>query len=252
MIFQGATGVGKSSLANVLMGRDKNYEGLGFEDGCFKVFGLQTGQTSVTKKTCQDQGHFLGNMSAPKFTIVDTPGFGNNLVEEERTIESLVNVLRDEIKFVHTFIIAFKQQDNRMTYSLRSMIGLMQKMFGDEFWDNAILAATHWNYHPKNSQLRSQSIPPITEKWWSEQFNDLFAAEYGLQRKIPAVFIDTYYDKYNSVEKQKFEENTQELWNFARTRNPFECKDIILALTEIRQLHTEIHDLQTDKENKLK
>jgi septin family protein len=44
------------------------------------------------------------------FTVIDTPGFGNNLIEEERTIESLVNVLRDEIKFVHAFIIAFKQQ----------------------------------------------------------------------------------------------------------------------------------------------
>jgi predicted GTPase len=53
--FQGATGVGKSSLANVLLGRDKNYEGHGFDDGCFKVFGLQTGDSSVTKKTCQDQ-----------------------------------------------------------------------------------------------------------------------------------------------------------------------------------------------------
>ena len=44
-------------------------------------------------------------------------------MEEERTIESLVRVLRDEIKFVHAFVIAFKQQDNRMTHSLRSMIG---------------------------------------------------------------------------------------------------------------------------------
>ena len=61
------------------MGRDKNYEGLGFEDGCFKVFGLQTNETSVTKKTCQDQGHFLGNESYPRFTIIDTPGNNKKL-----------------------------------------------------------------------------------------------------------------------------------------------------------------------------
>ena len=73
----------------------------------------------VTKKTCHDEGHFLGNMSRPIFTVIDTPGFGNNLVEEEKTIESLVDVLKDEIKYVHAFVIAFKQQDNRMTHSLR-------------------------------------------------------------------------------------------------------------------------------------
>ncbi len=37
-------------------------------------------------------------------------GFGNNLVEEEKTIESLVNMLKDEIKFIHAFVICFKQQ----------------------------------------------------------------------------------------------------------------------------------------------
>ena len=51
----------------------------------------------------------------------------------------LVNMLKDEIKFIHAFVIAFKQSDNRMTASLRSMIGLFQKMFGDRFWKNAML-----------------------------------------------------------------------------------------------------------------
>jgi hypothetical protein len=62
------------------MGRDKNYDGRGFDSGCFKVYGLNHGESSVTKKTCQDQGHFLGNLSNPIFTVIDTPGFGNNLV----------------------------------------------------------------------------------------------------------------------------------------------------------------------------
>ena len=119
IFFIGATGVGKSSLGNVLLGRDKNFNGIGFDHGCFKVFGLGHDQTSVTKNTCHDTGHYLGNITKPIFTVVDTPGFGNDLVEEEATIDSLVNVLKDEIKYVHAFIICFKQSDNRMTHSLR-------------------------------------------------------------------------------------------------------------------------------------
>ena len=106
-----------------------------------------------------------------RFTVVDTPGFGDRLIEEEKTIESLVQVttiiieciisinfgreahpsfvfichlilfqtLRDEIKYINVFVIAFKETDKRMTFALRSMISLFKKMFGDRFWDNAIL-----------------------------------------------------------------------------------------------------------------
>ena len=52
-------------------------------------------------------------------------------------------MLKDEIKFIHAFVISFKQSDNRMTASLRSMIGLFQKMFGDRFWKNAMLGKTN-------------------------------------------------------------------------------------------------------------
>ena len=78
--------------------------------------------------------------------IASISGFGDALEKEEEHIENLVAALRDKIRYVHAFVIAFKQQDNRMTKSLRSMIGLFQKMFGDSFWENAILEATHWNY----------------------------------------------------------------------------------------------------------
>ena len=93
--------------------------------------------------------------------IVSISGFGDALEKEEEHIENLVAALRDKIRYVHAFVIAFKQQDNRMTKSLRSMIGLFQKMFGDSFWENAILEATHWNYGNRVSfynQARSLSI----------------------------------------------------------------------------------------------
>ena len=143
IVILGATGVGKSSLANTLLGRDKNHFGDSFGGGCFQV---GAGLDSITKETCADQGFWLGNNTAPMVTVIDTPGFGDRLVEEEKTIENLVTTLRDEIQHVHVFVIAFKQTDNRMTYSLRSMISLFEKMFGKKFWDNAILEATHWNH----------------------------------------------------------------------------------------------------------
>ena len=128
--------MGKSSLANVLIGRDKTYEGHGFKDGCFNV---STGLDSVTKKTCADVGYWMGDSNSLQVTVIDTPGFGDRLLAEEKTIENLVTTLRDQIQYVHVFIIAFKQNDNRMTNSLRSMISLFEKMFGKKFWDNAIL-----------------------------------------------------------------------------------------------------------------
>ena len=69
------------------------------------------------------------------------------------------------------------------------MIGLMQKMFGDEFWENAIIEATHWNYHSKSIQMRHSSNPPIIEDWWTNQFNQLFKREYDLNFNLPSVFI---------------------------------------------------------------
>ena len=247
IVILGATGVGKSSLANVLMGRDKNYKGDGFENGCFKVLGLNNMGQSITKKACMDEGHWLGNPMMPKFIVIDTPGFGNNLEEEEKTIENLVDVLKDEVRFIHAFVIAFKQQDHRMTSSLRSMIGLFQKMFGDHFWKNAILEATHWNYHEHSIQMRAQSDPPIVEEWWKDEFNSLFKKEYGMNNSIPAVFIDTYHNRKNPREAQKFQYYTEKLRKFSISRKPFECKDIKIALTEIRMLQDRIQYLKQDK-----
>lgn len=250
IVILGGTGVGKSSLANVLMGRDKNYDGSGYSNGCFKVSSNvnRLDSISITEKTCQSQGYFLGNKSLP-FTVIDTPGFGDIFIREKLMIEDLINYLQNEIKYVHVFIIAFKQNDNRINYSLRNMINLLQKMFGDKFWKNTILEATHWNYHSKMINLRKNSIPPILEKWWTNQYNVIFAKEYNISVKVPAVFIDTFYDPNEETELKMFRNNTISLWNFSKSIEPFECKDIKQALSDISTLYYKINNLEIKQKN---
>ena len=225
----GATGAGKSSLANVLLGRDKNYEGGKFENGCFRV---STGLDSITKDTCADQGYWMGDKDNQMFTVVDTPGFGDQLVEEEKTIENLVATLRDEIKYVHVFILAFKQSDNRMTNSLRSMISLFEKMFGKKFWDNAILEATHWNHGEDAIRIRNDSNPPLTEKFWKDEFNNILKREYSLQKDLDAVFMDTFHHDESKHEVEVFANNSRILWEYAISREPFECESQYLNKIE--------------------
>ena len=134
IIVLGRTGVGKSSLANVLRGRHHRYNGSDFNDGCFKVgwFGVRNikpkdiGKT-VTQETCWDIGPWLGNHSNPYFTIVDTPGIGNSptlqdsckqsIKEDEalndiKYIDGLLDVLGVEIQHVHIFLILLNNSQN--------------------------------------------------------------------------------------------------------------------------------------------
>lgn len=243
IIILGETGVGKSGVANILMGRHPRDDSdqiaeLCFESGCF-ASAWKTQGTVQTNDTCYDIGPWLGNDQNEKVTVIDTPGFGDEVKAEDRTIHRLVDVLKNKIKSVDVFVLAFKGSTNRMTAAMSDMLLLFQSIFGDEFWDNAIIEVTHWSYNPSIAKKRQE-----TEQSFTDMINGILKEKLKITKTLDSVFIDSYYFDDKVEEVKAFEDNTKKLFDFAKGVNPFDVKGIKAVKTELTRKLEEIENLK--------
>ena len=243
MMILGETGVGKSSLANVLLGRPHQYNGAGHLNGCFKVgWGGTNDGKGVTRATCYDSQHWLGNELNPKVTIIDTPGFGEDAENEQNTIDGIIYKAKTEIKFIHAFVLVIKKDESRFKKSMKDMLKILETMFGQDFWKNTILEFTWWSFNPPlhKKQLDKENEESLARKW-----NGILKKGFHLESDLPAVFIDSHYNQTIPEESANFSKYTDELYKFAETKDAFECKDIKQAKTEIHEL---LEKIEAEKE----
>ena len=119
-------------------------------------------------------------------TIIDTPGFGDDIENEQNTIEELVDVLKNQVKFVHVFVLAFNGESPRVTFALESMISLFEKMFGNLFWKNTLFEVTRWHFDQRSERNRLERGESI-DKWqqeWNSKFHRDFDIDVSLSRII--------------------------------------------------------------------
>ena len=78
------------------------------------------------------------------------------------------------------------------------------------------------------------------------QINSKITFTLNFQKELPAVFIDSYYDKEHDGSRQKFDHYTQELYNYADTLTPYNVSDIEAVQNELAKRNQEIKDMATE------
>ena len=120
ILIVGATGVGKSSLANVLIGCDP------LADGC--TFPVGRGYTYTTRETKIGTGKWLG--TGQEITVVDTPGFGDSSGRDILLIQEMTDVLNNQLGYTNTIMLVLEANTPRFTSGLEDMLKEMTAIFG--------------------------------------------------------------------------------------------------------------------------
>ena len=88
------------------------------------------------------------------FTIVDTPGFGDSDGQEAMLIDEMAKFMKKDVKSTNVFLIIFHGQNDRLHSGLVRMLREIPLIFGDGFWNHAILGFTFWSFDKRSARIR--------------------------------------------------------------------------------------------------
>lgn len=133
IILFGAVGQGKSSLLNALIGKENRFK---------------TGDsiTPETKETTYDEFNYVENSKKIKITVIDTPGFldqiGENKIENEKYFKEMLSKIKS-MNRIDLFIMCIDGNNTRFTKNNANVIEQFNQIFPG-FLEHTALVFTKW------------------------------------------------------------------------------------------------------------
>lgn len=245
LVIIGPTGVGKSSLANVLLGQQPNCE------TC--LFPVCNGGDSCTKETSYGVGNYV-QPNGSLFTVIDTPGFGDSDNDDNELITEMITVLKETIKTANGFLLVFHGQNDRFDASLQQMLRQMQSLFGEDFWKHVVLGVSFWAYDIQS--INRRNMTGKTEEWKMADMNRQLQEKFHLNKTFDAVFIDSWARQNFSLDDESqqiaYARETAKLWSLFSGLEGFQFKTISDVLEELNQCKQEVDCLTGEIQDDLK
>merc|ERR1719495_575691 len=237
IVILGQTGTGKSTLANVLLGQPFDC------NNC--TFPVCDSMDSCTKDTKYAVGYWLGK--EVQFTVVDTAGFGDSDNNDNDLIDEMMDTLKNAVKEANALVLLISGEQQRFNSALQQMIREMEALFGETFWDNAIIGVSFWAYD--RASVAKREHQGKTEENFIREWNEQLQQKFHINRTLQGVFIDANsqdsWAKDDKPQQEAFQRETAKLWKFAQGSDLFAFRTVQDVLAENKELRDEIKCLNT-------